>query len=96
MKLHTIETHGQIVVENNLNFNCDKCEYKSANENDLKTHTTEKHEIKKDSKISKIGLELFALVDWDNDVMEARKRILEKLNAMEEIDEVLKVYVDKS
>ena len=28
--------------------------------------------------------------------MEARKRILEKLDEMEEIDKVLKVYVDKS
>ena len=39
---------------------------------------------------------MFALVDWDNDVNEARKRILEEFNEMEEIYEVLKVYVDKS
>ena len=80
----------------NFMFTCEECEYNCAKEKDLKTHTTSRHANKKNEEISKIGLELFALVDWDNDVNEARKRILEEFNEMEEIYEVLKVYVDKS
>jgi hypothetical protein len=62
-------------------FKCEKCKLISENENELKTLTTEIHGN---------------IFDWDNDVMEARKRILEKLDEMEEIDKVLKVFVDQS
>ena len=76
-------------------ISCDKCDSIFENEEDLNKHLTEKHEKVKDTKLSKIGLELFALVDWDNDVMEARKRILDKLGTTDEVQDVLKVHVDK-
>ena len=38
---------------------------------------------------------MFALVDWDIDVMEARKRILDKLGATDEVQDILKVHVNK-
>ena len=62
----------------------------------LNTHITSSHELEKNLEITKIKLEVFAIVDFDNNVLEARKEIIDNLGKQKEVEEVLKICVDKS
>ena len=44
--------------------------------------------------VIEVNLELFT-IDFENDVLEARKNVIEKLEEQNEVEKVLKVYVDK-
>ena len=46
--------------------------------------------------ITEIKLEVFATVDFENNVLESRKDIIENLGKQNEVEEVIKVFVDKS
>ena len=52
--------------------------------------------MEKNLEITKIKLEVFAIVDFDNNVLEARKEIIDNLGKQKEVEEVLKIFVDKS
>ena len=75
---------------------CDKCEFSSTTETELKEHIELEHVAVSEKKevVTEIKLEVFALVDKEN-VLETRKTIIEKLNKQEDVEEVLKVFVSK-
>ena len=73
---------------------CENCDFVAENEENVKTHVIEKHENESDNVVIEIKLELFT-IDFDNDVLEARKNVIEKLEEQNEVEKVLKVYVDK-
>ena len=45
---------------------------------------------------NEIKLEVFILVEYDIDVFEARKGLIDKLSAQKEVNKVNTVYVDKN
>ena len=47
-------------------------------------------------KTNEITLEVFILVEYDLDVYEARKALIDRLSGQIEVDKVEKVYVDKN
>ena len=63
------------IVENS--FQCDKCEFLAPSEENLNDHKHLKHEH--DTEEIEIKLDVFALVDFENDVLQARKSVIEKL-----------------
>ena len=71
------------------------CDFDAENEQDLDTHISENHNNEKDIEISEIKLEIFAIVNFENDVLQARKDIIEKLCKQKEVEKVDKVFVDK-
>ena len=77
-----------------MSINCDQCEFIARNKEHLKKHIHLKDDHETES--SEIKLEVFAIVDFGMDVYEARNAIIDKLNAQDEVDKVLKVYVDKN
>ena len=77
-------------------FKCDECDFVSEKEVDLSTHIYEKHSNEKVLEINEIKLEVFAIVNSENDVLEARKTIIERLDKQKEVIKVEKVFVDKS
>ena len=54
----------------------------------IKTHNVEKHVVKEHSEINKIKLEVFMLVDNENNVLEARKDLIENLIGQKEVENV--------
>ena len=64
----------------------------TESEEDLKNHISLNH--KKETEQTKIKLELFA-IDVSSDVIEAEQKIIEKLLEQDEVDKVLKLYIDK-
>ena len=78
------ETTANIVEENDETdadniFKCDQCEFDAEIEADLNTHITSSHELEKNLEITEIKLEVFAIVDFENNVLEARKDIIDNL-----------------
>ena len=89
-----IEEPEIIVVSESVeteNFECEICKYVAENNQDLDNHIVEKHNENRE-----IKLEVFLLVGNENDVHEARKMLMEKLNEQKEVVKVEKVYVDKN
>ena len=50
----------------------------------------------KNSDTIEVKLEVFLLVEDETNVLEARKALIENLSAMDEVEKVEKVYVDKN
>ena len=75
-------------------FTCDQCEFVAEIEADLNTNITSSHELEKNLEMTEIKLEVFAFVDFDNNVLEARKDVIENLGKQNEVEEVIKVFVD--
>ena len=78
-------------MDNENTVKCDQCDFVCENDEALKAH---KHDD--ENKITEIKLEVFGIVDFGNDVFEARKVIMEKLNEQNEVEQVLKAYVNKN
>ena len=77
-------------------FYCENCDFASENQNNLNKHLAEEHNNEKEEEeVFDIKLEVFALVDIDNDVLKARGRVIEKLKDQKEVIEVSKVFVSK-
>ena len=75
---------------------CNECDIPFENKNDLEKHFSLKHRNDEETETCEIKLEVFALVDLENNVLEARENKIKKLSEQEEVSEVLKVYVNKS
>ena len=78
------------------NFKCEECEFFTDSSEDLDTHITEKHKVKEHCETKEIKLEVFMLVGNENDVLEARKELIEKLSKQNGVEKVDKVFVDKN
>ena len=78
------------------NFKCEEFEFFTDISEDLDTHITEKHKVKEDCETKEIKLEVFMLVGNENDVLEARKELIEKLSKQNGVEKVDKVFVDKN
>ena len=75
-----LETIAKTVEEiNETDFTCDQCEFVSEIEADLNAHISSNHEFEKNLEITEIKLEVFAIVDFENNVLEARKDIIDNL-----------------
>ena len=79
------------IVENSVQ--CDKCDFSAQSEKDLNEHKLLKHES--ENKEIEIKLDVFTLVDFDNDVLKARKLVMEKLEEQEGVNKVKTAYVSK-
>ena len=98
---HVKAKHKQIIEEPKIivvgdseeieNLKCEICEYTTNDNQDLENHTAEKH-----NETNEIKLEVFLLVGDENDVLEARKILMEKLNEQKEVSKVEQVYVNKN
>ena len=77
-----------------MSIKCDQCEFIATNKEHLKKHINLKDDHETES--SEIKLEVFAIFDFGMDVYEARNAIIDKLNAQDGVDKLLKVYVDKN
>ena len=75
-------------------FKEDVSDFITETENNLKDHKLLAHAIEKDT--VEIKLELFTLVNFENNVLEARQVVMEKLNEQSEVEKVKTVYVNKS
>ena len=95
-----LETTAKTIEEiNETDFTCDQCEFVAEIEADLNAHISSKHKFEKNlemKEITEIKLEVFAIVDFENNVLEARKDIIDNLGKQNEVEEVIKVFVDKS
>ena len=80
----------EIVVNS---IQCDKCDFLAPSENVLTEHKNSKHE--QDNEEIEIKLEVFALVDFENDVLKTRKVVIEKLEEQVEVEKVKTVYINK-
>ena len=74
---------------------CDQCEFTCEKDEELQVHMTEKHDANDKSETYDVKLEIFCLVENENDVFETRTKLMEKLNQLKEVESVDKVYVDK-
>ena len=87
-----------VVIESEIiqSWKCEKCDFSSETETELKAHNDLKHMILIEEKEEtfEIKLEVFALVLTDN-VLETRKNIIETLNKQAEVEEVLKAFISK-
>ena len=52
--------------------------------------------MEKEIVTSEIKLEVFTLVNFEMDVLEARQTVIDKLNEQDGVEKVEKVYVNKS
>ena len=66
----------------------------APSEENLNDHKHLKHEH--DTEEIEIKLDVFALVDFENDVLKARKSVIEKLEEQVEVEKVKTVYINKS
>ena len=58
-------------------------------------HKNSKHETNESENVE-LKLELLAIVNFENDVLEARQTIIEKLNEQNDVEKVKTVYIDKN
>ena len=65
----------------------------APSENVLTEHKNSKHEH--DNEEMEIKLEVFALVDFENDVLKTRKAVIEILEEQVEVEKVKTVYINK-
>ena len=79
-----------------LNFKCEECEFSSESSEDLEKHKTEKHEIKEHIDMNEIKLEVFILVENENDVLKARKDLIGSLSTHKEVVFALKLNKTKT
>ena len=93
-----LEEEKEIVVDTEIeqHLKCDECDFVSEKEQDLISHVSEKHATEKDLEIIETKLEVFAIVNFENDVLEARKVIIEQLGTQKEVVKVEKVFINKS
>ena len=66
----------------------------APSEGNLNQHKHIKHENGNEE--IEIKLDVFALVDFENDVLKARKEVIEKLEEQVEVEQVKTVYINKS
>ena len=62
----------------------------------IEKHVAEEHTTVEIHVENEIKLEVFLLVEYEVDVFEARKVLIDKLSAQKEVNKVNTVYVDKS
>ena len=88
----------ETVNETNLDIqlNCDQCEISFETDEQLQLHVTEKHGARENNETCEIKLEIFCLVENENDVFATRTMSIEKLNEQNEVESVDKVFVDKN
>ena len=78
-------------VENSVD--CDESGLVTLKENNLEEHENLKHES--ESGEIEIKLEVFTLVETENDVLKARQIVMDNLNEQSEVENVKTVYVSK-
>ena len=71
-------------------FKCEYCDFVSETNDDLNKHMTQKHE----EPVSELKFQLYAVVENNLEVMDARTKIIEKLNKQKEIENILSVFVN--
>ena len=67
------------------NFKCEKCEFESNNKLNIEKHVAEEHTTVEIHVENEIKLEVFLLVEYEVDVFEARKVLIDKLSAQKEV-----------
>ena len=67
-KVNESETAAVVEPIPDINFNCDQCEFFSGSDEELQVHITEKHGAIENFETSVIKLEVFCLVQNENDV----------------------------
>ena len=77
-------------VNPSLVFKCEFCDFVAENNDDLETHMKQKHE----EPVTELKFQLFAVVENNLEVMDARTKIIEKLGKQKEIEKVLSVFVN--
>ena len=75
---------------------CEECEFVAIRQSDIDNHVAEKHNAVESPETNEIKLEVFILVEYDLDVFEARKALIDRLSDQKEVEKVEKVYVDKN
>ena len=73
---------------------CDQSGVVIQNESEKQEHRNLEHENEREE--IEIKLEVFTLVDIENDVLEARKKVMDKLKEQSDVESVKTVYVSKN
>ena len=87
LEKHNCSNHkeNQLTEIVETSFCCNECNISFENKNDLEKHLSLKHKNYEETEHCEIKLAVFGLVDLENDVLEARTNIIEKLSEQEEL-----------
>ena len=66
-------------------FICDQCKLTFEKDEELQAHMTEKHDANDKSETCDIKLEIFCLVENEDDVFATRTKLIDKLSELKEV-----------